>query len=170
MIQINPKMIHMTQDEKQLFNEMLQSFYKSALYDDEEFEEFNSGFQKINRTTLIEDFENLKNLSEYIKTFICKNNNFENKKGIFKNAEFKLLDKTSKILSILLIKKPDLLKDFKQGGSSNFSRYICFTLAEKLEKDYTVKILLKSELQEILKSAKQIQYFRHNPPDQLFKI
>lgn len=159
---VSQSMLNMTSDEKENFRKVLKSFYKYALYDTEEFETFTSEYNKRKNNKNVN--EQINNISYYISEYIKKNDSSLNSFRLRK-----ILNKTSNILAICMVKNSSLLENVKQGGKHNFVYYIELLLAESLTKDNSVKILLQAEQYETLKNIRQMQYYRYNPPDQLFR-
>lgn len=163
MYSLSPAYLNMTRDQQSNFRNVLKSFYKSALYDAEEFEEFESGLKKINSDKYSE--ETVLNLTKYISSYIKKHDDQFNK-FLFQSKSLKT---TSKILAVLFAKDTYLAKDLKQGGRQNFINFIELTIAEALTQDNSLKVALQFEKQETMKSIREMQYFRHFAPDQLLR-
>ena len=94
MYSLSPAYLHMTRDQQDHFRNVLKSFYRSALYDTEEFEEFDSGLKKINSDKYSE--ETILNLTKYISSYIKKHDDQFNK-FLFSDKSLKT---TSTILAI----------------------------------------------------------------------
>lgn len=163
MYALSPSYLGMTREQQDNFRDVLKSFYKVALYDIEEFEEFDSGFRKINTNNV--DDKLIENLTNYISNYVNQKNEFTNTQSFTK----KQLKNTSKILAVIISKDSNLLKKLKQGGRHNFINYVELTIAENLAKDNSLKVILQYEKQETMKSARQIQYYRYNSPDQILR-
>lgn len=159
MYAIAPHYLGMTNNQQADFRLILKSFYKSALYSVEDFEAFNSEIKKIGSS---DHHTALENISKYISKYITSKD--ENVKKRNKNLEI-----TSKLLAGLAIKEKNIFNELKQGGRHNFVNYVELSIAELNSDNYTVRCLLKEAKYSTLKSVREMQYFRHNAPDQLLR-
>lgn len=165
MYPISHKYLGMKSSTQQdLFRETLKQFYKVALYDTQEYEEFESGLRKLSLDK--KDEHTLINLSSYISKFISIKNPSVKKQSLFKST--KTTD-ASNVIAALLLNNNDFLKDLKQGGRHNFINYVELSIAEVLTKDNSLKVLFQYQKQETMKSVREMQYFRHVAPDQLLR-
>lgn len=163
MYALNHSYIGMSSNQQQYFRNALKSFYKSALYDTQEFEEFESGYKKIWNNK--QNPELIENLANYISSYINNHDEIISR-GLFAQKHLK---QTSLFLAALILREKDMLKNVKQGGRHNFINYVELSIAESVAKDNNLKKILQFEKQETLKSIREMQHYRYNAPDQLLR-
>ena len=142
MYQLNSFLTCMTEDQINQMEDILKFFYNFSLRSNKENIFLTSGFnmiQKQNKSKK-EKFESYSVfIEEYIKTFA---------QNLY---EPDMIKSTSKFIAACILKEPNFLQTFKQGGVDNFVYYIKLSIFESLNRDYTMGLLIKLEKCETIK-------------------
>lgn len=156
---IRAQQLKMNELDKSIFESILKKFYKSYLYNKEDYDEFVNELNNLNNTKSL-DKSNIIKISKYIYEII------ERAEPNFPSL---LLEKASEVIACAYLTNNKIFEMSFEGGMNNFTNYIETFIASNTTNNSKEVLLYKEELYSIIKKMEENRHFIHNPPDQILE-